>query len=235
MLVSKTDAQNRAVSYSYNGGLIQTRAWARLIGSDPVTLTNTYNGYGEIVRMDYSDGTPAVEFNEFNRRGLPESIVDGAGTLDLDYDHANRLTTAAYSAGVLAGITVSNHFDSVYGRDGLSVLGADTELHHGYSYDSYGRLSTLENGAFWAAYGYLPNSDLLQTTTCRSNSTPILTTTRSSKGSDRRNDSAEKPRHFGRDPYSPEKCRKFSRARIRNGAFFRGTRCVLVVFLDVEF
>ncbi len=179
LLVSKTDAQNRAVSYSYNGGLVQTRAWARLIGSDPVTLTNTYNGYGEIVRMDYSDGTPAVEFNEFNRRGLPESIVDGAGTLDLDYDHANRLTTAAYTAGLLAGITVSNHFDSVYGRDGLSVLGADTELHHGYSYDSYGRLSTVENGAFWAAYGYLPNSDLLQTTTCRSNSATILTTTRS--------------------------------------------------------
>jgi hypothetical protein len=34
------------------------------------------------------------------------------------------------------------------------------------------------NRIYSAAYGYLPNSDLLQTTTCKSNSTTILTTTR---------------------------------------------------------
>ncbi len=37
----------------------------------------------------------------------------------------------------------------------------------------------MASGVFSAGYGYLGDSDLLRTTTCKSNSTPILTTTRS--------------------------------------------------------
>ena len=47
-----------------------------------------------------------------------------------------------------------------------------------YGYDTCGRLSTVGSGGCSAVYGYVPNSDLLQTTTCYSNLTPILTTTR---------------------------------------------------------
>jgi hypothetical protein len=46
------------------------------------------------------------------------------------------------------------------------------------SVNIYGRLVTVGSGTCSAAYGCVPNSDLLQTTTCYSKLTPILTTTR---------------------------------------------------------
>jgi len=48
-------------------------------------------------------------------------------------------------------------------------------------YDAYGRLATVGSGGCSAVYGYVPNSDLLQTTTCYSNLTPILTSTRTAR------------------------------------------------------
>jgi RHS repeat-associated protein len=181
-LLQKIDAQNRATTYTYNTttGRLETRSWARTVAGVPVMVTNLYNGFGDLVAQNYNDSTPWVAFNNYNRAGLPREIIDATGTNELTYDHANRLLTTYCPNGLLAGITVSNHFDARYGRDALSVLSINNPLSTiNYFYDSYGRLGTVSSGVYSAEYGYLANSDLLATTTCKNNGSTVLTTTRS--------------------------------------------------------
>jgi hypothetical protein len=47
-----------------------------------------------------------------------------------------------------------------------------------YGRDTNGRLNSVSSGIYSATYVYLANSDLLQTTACKSNTTAVLTTTR---------------------------------------------------------
>jgi hypothetical protein len=182
-LLQKLDAQGRATTYAYstNTGQLLTRSWARLgPNSKPVTVTNYYSNFGDLTEQDYNDGTPSVVLANYNRAGLSRSVTDGSGTNLLTYDHASRLVSSLCQVGPLAGITISNHFDGRYGRDALSVLNAATPmLQHSFSYDSYGRLGSVSSGVYSAEYGYLPNSDLLQTTTCKNNGSTVLATTRS--------------------------------------------------------
>ena len=118
-------------------------------------------------------------FNNYNRAGQPREVVDGAGTVELSYDFASRLLSSAYASGPLAGITVSNHFNPYFGRDTVGVLGLSAPLVDSYSYDpNSGRLASVSSGNCTAAYGYVPNSDLLQTTTFNNNGNTVLTTTR---------------------------------------------------------
>jgi RHS repeat-associated protein len=181
-LLKKTDAQGQSVNYTYDTttGQLLTRSWARLNGTNSVTVTNSYNGFGDLTAQEYSDGTPNVYFNSYNRAGQPRQIVDGSGTTELAYDYASRLVTSFGNGGLLNGITVSNHFNPNYGRDSVSVLNSGTTvLKDDFVYESAsGRLSSVGSGACLAIYGYVPNSDLLQTTTCSSNGTTVLTTTR---------------------------------------------------------
>lgn len=174
LLASKTDAASHAVSYDYTSGLLATRTWAR-----GVTVTNTYDSFAGLVGQDYSDSTPPVQLNNYNRAGLPREIVDGSGTNILTYDYANRLTLLTNVDGLLVGVGVTSHFQAPNGRDWLAVLGLGTTLQHNYAYDAYGRLDTVSAGVYAATYGYLPNSDLLRTTTSKNNGTTKLVTTRS--------------------------------------------------------
>jgi len=105
--------------------------------------------------------------------------VDASGTSVLTYDHANRLAVASRTDGLLAGIIVTNHFQAPNGRDSVGVLGLSEPLRHDYAYDAYGRLGPVSAGTCSATYGYLPDSDLLRTTTCKNDGTSVLTTTRS--------------------------------------------------------
>jgi RHS repeat-associated protein len=174
LLTSKTDAASHAVSYTYTNSMLFTRTWAR-----GVMVTNYYDSFADLVRQDYNDGTPSVQFNNYSRAGLPRGIVGASGTSELAYDYANRLTLATNVDGLLAGVAVTNHFQAPNGRDWLAVLGLGTTLQHNYTYDAYGRMDTVSAGVYSATYGYLPNSDLLRSTTCRNNGTTNLVTTRS--------------------------------------------------------
>jgi len=174
-LAVKTDAANRSVSYTYTNGLLVTRTWAR-----GVTVTNTYDTFAALVSQDYSDATVPVQINNYSRAGLPREIIDATGTNEFTYDWANRLATAYCSNGLMTGITVSNHFNALAQRDVLNVLSPSTTISAAqYGYDTCGRLGTVSSGIYSATYGYAPNSDLLRTTTCKSNSTAVLTTTKS--------------------------------------------------------
>lgn len=181
-LTSKTDASGQSVTYTYdpNLGKLRTRSWARTVAGVAVTVTNLYDGFGDLIAQNYNDGTPSVQYNNYNRAGQPREIVDGAGTNELAYDYASRMTSSTYTYGPLSGITISNHFNPHFGRDVLKVInGSSWTLEDDYGYDTYGRLGSVSSAGCTAFYGYVPNMDLLQTTTFQNGSTPVMTTKRS--------------------------------------------------------
>jgi RHS repeat-associated protein len=179
LLTNKTDATSHAVTFDYYDNYYpKSRTWAR-----GITSTNLYGPNGDLVHMDYSDGSSVSFTNEvvswLNRLGKPAAVLDATGTNYLTYDHASRLLSTYCADGLLAGVTVTNHFGPVYGRDTLAVQYSTTPLlQHSFFYDAFGRMSVVSNGTGSATYGYWPNSDLLQTTTSRSNNTVALITTR---------------------------------------------------------
>jgi RHS repeat-associated protein len=175
MLTNKTDAAGKSVSYTYVNGMLESNIWARAVSS-----VRLYDSFGDITAIAYSDATPSVQFLNYNRSGQPRQIMDGAGSSTLVYDHANRLVSTYYSDGLLAGIAVTNHFDSLGRRNVLAALQSGTPfVQQSFGYDaSYGRMQSVSSGIYSAWYGYMPNSDFLQTATCKSNSTTALTTTR---------------------------------------------------------
>jgi RHS repeat-associated protein len=178
LLTNKMDAAGQSVKFDYYDNYFsKSRFWARGASS-----TNIYALNGELVAISYSDGTSVLftnqDFQTLNRIGKPSVVIDASGTNFLAYDHAERLVSSTCTAGLLAGITVTNHFNPVYGRDALKVIGPSWALTNGYGYDAYGRMSVVSNGIYSATYAYLANSDLLQTTTSKSNTTTVLTATR---------------------------------------------------------
>ena len=180
LLLAKVDAQGR----SYTNNYLFTRTLWTLTWARGVTITNTFNEYGEVVRKDYSDGTPSIAFDSLNLAGQPTSITDAAGTSSLSYDFASRPLAVTWNydgASPLYGLTVNNQYDPVFGPNQVKLDSWGTPLLvHDYGYDpDTGRMGFVSNDVFTATYGYKANSDLLQTTTCRSNTTTVLTTTRS--------------------------------------------------------
>jgi RHS repeat-associated protein len=178
LLTNKTDAAGRPVKFDYyDNHFPKSRIWAR-----GASNTNIYSPNGDLVRIHYSDGSCVLftnsDFPNLNRFGKPCVVIDSSGTNLLTYDHAQRLVASTCVGGLLAGITVSNHFNGVYGRDILQVLGPAFSITNFYAYDTYGRMAGASSGSYSATYGYVPNSDLLQTTTSKSNTTTVLTTSR---------------------------------------------------------
>lgn len=174
LLTNKTDAASKTVGYSYyNNHVLKTRTWAR-----NVTSTNLYNEVKDLVGINYTDGTTSLIYTNHDRRGLPRTITDATGIRGLKYDSFGRIANDGWTNGTFNGLSVSNHFHQVFGRDYLKFVTASTNLQHNYNSDAYGRMSNVTFGALSATYGYLANSDLLQTTTFKTNTMTSLTTTR---------------------------------------------------------
>src|SRR5207244_2737210 len=100
---------------------------------------NRYNEFGDLAALTYSDSTPTIIFTNYNRAGLPRQIIDRTGTNNLVYDYANRLISSSGGAGIYNGVTVSNHFNGIYGRDQIKVTGLSSTIQHDYAYEGYGR------------------------------------------------------------------------------------------------
>ncbi|MGE0481618.1 MAG: hypothetical protein AB7Q17_14215, partial [Phycisphaerae bacterium] len=150
LLLTKTYADSTEVNYTYTAdGRLFTRTWAREHASSPLVTTYRYygdssgftppGGYsnantGELGKVEYSDSTPAVSYG-YTRDGLPEAIVDAAGTRVLTYDAETREPI---------GENLPNGF-----------YGAGRDIERGYHADVVGRLTTLSIGAeYEAAYDY---------------------------------------------------------------------------------
>ncbi|MBI2440538.1 MAG: hypothetical protein HYV35_04115 [Lentisphaerae bacterium] len=166
MLLAKTDASGKSVTYTYTGNSkLEIRNWARKDGTNDLVTTYSYNNAGDLTGIDYSDSTPDVSFtydrlgrqktaessvssHAFTYNGLlldSETIVSSAGTnvLDRSYDSLGRPVAAALRA----------------------VADPDPAYQVFYAYDGFGRLNQISNFQFQASYSYLPNSDLLSSYT----------------------------------------------------------------------
>jgi YD repeat-containing protein len=187
-LSSKRDAMSKGADYSYTAtGRLKSRTWGRSTAALPVTTGYTYDK-GYLTIIDYSDATPDVttQFDAFGRKTSitqanqsqsifthdPVNLAVDTETVSYDIDHngiyefTRVFDRAAVSLGRDNGWELKN---------GSSV---DNRTTYGYS-PSDGRLSTVGGGGSVSplsfSYGYLLNSNLLETTTATSGALHTVT------------------------------------------------------------
>lgn len=162
LLLSKTDAQGRSVSYTYNArGQLLTRSWAR-----GVTTTYGYDSKtAEQTSITYSDGTPSISYS-YNRLGQSSSVTDVIGTRTFGYAAAGKLTDEylpAFYATRQIHWTLDTTTAGALGRTTALYFGTAgngmNEYGVGFGYDAYGRVS----GVLGMNYTYTPNSNLIAT------------------------------------------------------------------------
>lgn len=155
-LLSKTDAANRAVSYSYYpSGLPHVRTWQR-----GVTTTYVYDAIGRTQNIQYSDGTPNVGIG-WHRDGRVNTLTDAAGQRTFSYDSSFRRSGESYSEpGLLEDLTILNPMDAQRRPSAAIVKRQGVELHrYDYSYlATSGLLDKVQSGAKVADYAYSSDS-----------------------------------------------------------------------------
>lgn len=174
LLTNQTDSAGNSVSFTYNAdGFLFATLRAR-----GASATNVYDELNDLTGKLYSDSTPAVLHTNQDRRGLPRGFSDASGSSSLAYDVLGRLTNQAWTSGVFNGLTRSNHFNTVYGRDAVAVLGLSAKVEADYGYDAFGRLDAAATATNRVGYSYVPNSDLIQSTISSNGAGAILTVSR---------------------------------------------------------
>jgi RHS repeat-associated protein len=163
-LTSKLDNSDKGTSYTYtDAGRPYTRAWAR------GTLSTTY-GYtaGQLTTTNYSDSTPDVTVT-YSRFGRPltitqfqQSKIEYTYTADLAIDteivsiDLNHDGDFADSTDLVR--TLDRSDDTLKRTTGWQLKdGGTTENQATYTYDSAGRLDTVEDATNTFTYGYQYN------------------------------------------------------------------------------
>jgi RHS repeat-associated protein len=156
-LTSKTyDGGASGPSYTYtSAGRLKTRVWARSI----TTAYSCDNG-GSLATVVYSDGTTPNVTNTFDRLGRQATIACGGMTNTLSYNTANQLLSESFSGGTLAGLAVTNAYDSFLRRTAVALSNQTSTLVQ-YGYDNASRLQNVTNSTAKATYAYLANSPLV--------------------------------------------------------------------------
>src|SRR5439155_20201217 len=117
------DGGSAGPGYGYTpAGRLQTRAWAR-----GVTTTNSYNNNGALLLTAYSDSTPSVAM-VYDRRGRATTVTNGTAVCTFAYNDANELLSETNSAGTLAGLWVTNTYDSYLRRSQVTGKNGSTTL-----------------------------------------------------------------------------------------------------------
>ncbi len=174
-LTNKTYADGSGPGYAYTAaGRLARRAWAR-----GVTTTNSYSAAGDLSGVTYSDSTPAVSLS-YDRRGRPSSVTQGSLTTSLSMNDLGQLLGESYSGGDLAGLAVTNVYDSLFRRTNNAALLNGASLGGvSFTYATASRLDTVSDGTNAATYAYLANSPLVSSVTFKQSGTTRLTTTKS--------------------------------------------------------
>ena len=177
-LTQKKDAAGKGPIYAWsNAGQLQSRTWAR-----GVVATYGYSATGDLTSTSYSDGTSGMT-RTLRRDGSPATVTDAAGLTTYGYTGFTATSENITAQGVLSGLTLS--YPQAQGRrQGFTAtLGSDTVSSMSYGYDPRGRLANVAApgigaGGFSVEFGYVPNSDLPETTLSKVNSANVLTGTR---------------------------------------------------------
>ena len=172
-LANKRYADNTGPEYAYTpAGRLYQRTWAR-----GVITTYITNAAGEVASVDYSDSTPDITYT-YDRLGRRTTISDGAGTHVLSYDLDGRLLLETNTAGILAGLAVTNGYDALNRRFALGLV-SDANTLVNYGYDGASRLVGVTNGVNTASYSYVANSPLVNEIEFKQSGAPRMTTTKS--------------------------------------------------------
>ena len=163
LLLSKTDATNIAVNYTYtNRGQLARRTWARGVTTDYSYSATT----GEQTGINYSDSTNPISYT-YNRLGQNSSVTDLTGLHILDHCVCGKLigeTFSSYFDGRKITYTLSDLSSGVGGRtSGFSLSGpsnSGSDYSVNYAYDTYGRFNRVAS-AVGFNYSYLTNSNLI--------------------------------------------------------------------------
>ena len=176
-LSAKRYQDNQGPDYTYTpAGRLASRTWARGIQTD-----YGYNAAGDLATLDYSDTTPDVGYG-YDRRGRQTTVTNnGALWVSRTFNDAGHLLTESYTAGPLAGLSVTNGYDTLLRRIRLALLSGSTVLAStDYSYDpASGRLLTVSDGTHSAEYDYLANSPLVEQIQFKQGTSTRMTTTKS--------------------------------------------------------
>jgi RHS repeat-associated protein len=177
LLTRKQYADAEGTDYTYTtAGQLHTRTWARGI----VTTYGYDTQTGELTDVTYSDSTPNLAFT-YNRLGQQATITDATGTRSFEYRADLQLEKEILST-FYDQRQISRTYQS--GTPGTDVVGRYTGLTVGssgnpssdytasYGFDAYGRLDSVSDGNNTFAYGYLADSNLIETMT-----SPVHTTT----------------------------------------------------------
>jgi RHS repeat-associated protein len=172
-MTSKRYADNKGPDYEYNlTGKLAKRTWARGVETD-----YTYNDAGDLETVDYSDSTPDVTYT-YDRMGRKASVAQGTqDAVTLHYTAAGQLAAEQHTSGLLSGITVTNAYDGLLRRTGLTVLTNGGSVYQAlYGYDAASRMLTVSDGTNNATYSYVTNSSLVAEIAFKQNSTLRMTT-----------------------------------------------------------
>jgi RHS repeat-associated protein len=185
-LTAKTDAANKAVTYTYWGnGKLKSRTWARG-GTTNYTYVGAYYGgsganSGELHTVDYPDGGISDVSYTYDRAGLVYTINDAAGTHTFSY--TNLLPTSETISGSFYAqpVTLNSSYDSFGRKAGLDVIKSGQNIFSvDYAYDeTTGRFSAVNTGGGNGFhYGYKSGTDMVETIKYPTTSGSTLTTTR---------------------------------------------------------
>ena len=147
VLLSKTYADGKGLAYAYTDtGLLATRINAR-----GIITSYTYDGWGQLTAVDYSDFTTPIAYT-YDALGRQTLATDAAGSTTFAYDAVGQLVSETIDG--LYAKTLTRHYDA-FGRDvGYSV---DGDRKATIVYDlATARIASMD-GFKW---DYLPGSNL---------------------------------------------------------------------------
>ena len=160
LVLSMVYADGYGPSYTYTtDGKFATRTWARKDAQDnDLVTTNSYNLFGELIGIDYSDSTPDITYS-YNRVGKLSQVTDVVGTRTFAYnatlDEISETITGLY------GKTLTRTYTSTGFKGRKQGLSIDNVSHYTYGYDTYGRMDQITTPSGNFNYTRLANSDLV--------------------------------------------------------------------------
>ncbi len=150
-MTNKVYADGKGPTYSYTpDGKLSRRTWARGITTD-----YSYDAWGNLTNIVYSDGTPAVTL-AYDAMGRQTNAVDAAGVAAFAYD-----SFGSQIGETISGLYTKNivrHYDAFGRSDGYTSEGIRRTR---ISYEAAtGRISGLKSGGVWFDNRYLAGTDL---------------------------------------------------------------------------
>ena len=161
LLLAKEDALGNKTFYTYGpGGALILRTWARRKDGRALATRYDYDpATGDLLKIDYSDKTPDIEF-AYNRLGRKIRVSDAAGVHHFAYDETLRLVSEGLTGPQI--YRIARIYDNLGRSTGFEL---EDSYAVSYGYDAQGRFQSVnwrmgeETGR--TAYHYREQSDLL--------------------------------------------------------------------------